>query len=157
MGGEVASDSSDAEKDAHLTIKGDKEETSDTTEETTGGSLTIKDTTTGMVIADGSDKKDSSVTITDGADVTIQDTHISGSTQSGRDVIQHGDLTLDGGSSLTIDKTEHGSHVGEDGKPHENGGIGIASWNDIIVKAKSKLNIKNTQTGIYGHQVPAPA
>ena len=152
VGGEVASDSSDAEKDAHLTIKGDKEETSDTTEETTGGSLTIKDTTTGMVIADGSDKKDSSVTITDGADVTIQDTHISGSTQSGRDVIQHGDLTLDGGSSLTIDKTEHGSHVGEDGKPHENGGIGIASWNDIIVKAKSKLNIKNTQTGIYGHQ-----
>lgn len=152
VGGEVASDSSDAKKDAHLTIKGDKEETSDTTEETTGGSLTIKDTTTGMVIAGGSDEKDSSVTITDGADVTIQDTHISGSTQSGRDVIQHGDLTLDGGSSLTIDKTEHGSHVGEDGKPHENGGIGIASWNDIIVKAKSKLNIKNTQTGIYGHQ-----
>ena len=152
VGGEVAFDSSDAEKDAHLTIKGDKEETSDTTEETTGGSLTIKDTTTGMVIAGGSDEKDSSVTITDGADVTIQDTHISGSTQSGRDVIQHGDLTLDGGSSLTIDKTEHGSHVGEDGKPHENGGIGIASWNDIIVKAKSKLNIKNTQTGIYGHQ-----
>ena len=148
VGGEVASDFSGAEKDAHLTIKGDKEETSDTTEETTGGSLTIKDTTTGMVIAGGSDEKDSSVTITDGADVTIQDTHVSGSTQSGRGVTQHGDLTLDGGSSLTID----GSHVGEDGKTHENGGIGIASWNDIIVKAKSKLNIKNTQTGIYGHQ-----
>ena len=148
VGGEVASDFSGAEKDAHLTIKGDKEETSDTTEETTGGSLTIKDTTTGMVIASGSDEKDSSVTITDGADVTIQDTHVSGSTQSGRGVTQHGDLTLDGGSSLTID----GSHVGEDGKTHENGGIGIASWNDIIVKAKSTLNIKNTQTGIYGHQ-----
>ena len=148
VGGEVASDFSGAEKDAHLTIKGDKEETSDTTEETTGGSLTIKDTTTGMVIAGGSDEKDSSVTITDGADVTIQDTHVSGSTQSGRGVTQHGDLTLDGGSSLTID----GSHVGEDDKTHENGGIGIASWNDIIVKAKSKLNIKNTQTGIYGHQ-----
>ena len=148
VGGEVASDFSGAEKDAHLTIKGDKEETSDTTEETTGGSLTIKATTTGMVIAGGSDEKDSSVTITDGADVTIQDTHVSGSTQSGRGVTQHGDLTLDGGSSLTID----GSHVGEDGKTHENGGIGIASWNDIIVKAKSKLNIKNTQTGIYGHQ-----
>ena len=148
VGGEVASDFSGAEKDAHLTIKGDKEETSDTTEETTGGSLTIKDTTTGMVIAGGSDEKDSSVTITDGADVTIQDTHVSGSTQSGRGVTQHGDLTLDGGSSLTID----GSHVGEDGKTHENGGIGIASWNDIIVKAKSKLNIKNTKTGIYGHQ-----
>ena len=148
VGGEVASDFSGAEKDAHLTIKGDKEETSDTTEETTGGSLTIKDTTTGMVIASGSDEKDSSVTITDGADVTIQDTHVSGSTQSGRGVTQHGDLTLDGGSSLTID----GSHVGEDGKTHENGGIGIASWNDIIVKAKSTLNIKNTKTGIYGHQ-----
>lgn len=148
VGGEVASDFSGAEKDAHLTIKGDKEETSDTTEETTGGSLTIKDTTTGMVIAGGSDEEDSSVTITDGADVTIQDTHVSGSTQSGRGVTQHGDLTLDGGSSLTID----GSHVGEDGKTHENGGIGIASWNDIIVKAKSKLNIKNTKTGIYGHQ-----
>lgn len=71
VGGEVASDFSGAEKDAHLTIKGDKEETSDTTEETTGGSLTIKGTTTGMVIADGSDEEDSSVTITDGADVTI--------------------------------------------------------------------------------------
>ena len=148
VGGEVASDFSGAEKDAHLTIKGDKEETSDTTEETTGGSLTIKGTTTGMVIAGGSDEEDSSVTITDGADVTIQDTHVSGSTQSGRGVTQHGDLTLDGGSSLTID----GSHVGEDGKTHENGGIGIASWNDIIVKAKSTLNIKNTKTGIYGHQ-----
>ena len=148
VGGEVASDFSGAEKDAHLTIKGDKEETSDTTEETTGGSLTIKGTTTGMVIAGGSDEEDSSVTITDGADVTIQDTHVSGSTQSDRGVTQHGDLTLDGGSSLTID----GSHVGEDGKTHENGGIGIASWNDIIVKAKSTLNIKNTKTGIYGHQ-----
>ena len=148
VGGEVASDFSGAEKDAHLTIKGDKEETSDTTEETTGGSLTIKGTTTGMVIAGDSDEEDSSVTITDGADVTIQDTHVSGSTQSGRGVTQHGDLTLDGGSSLTID----GSHVGEDGKTHENGGIGIASWNDIIVKAKSTLNIKNTKTGIYGHQ-----
>lgn len=144
VGGEVASDSSDAEKDAHLTIKGDKDETADTTEETTGGSLTIKDTTTGMVIAGGSDEKDSSVTITDGADVTIQDTHVSGSTQSGSGVIQHGDLTIEDGSSLTIDKVDNG---GSNSK-----GNGIASWNDIIVKAKSKLNIKNTQTGIYGHQ-----
>lgn len=144
VGGEVASDSSDAEKDAHLTIKGDKDETADTTEETSGGSLTIEDTTTGMVIAGGSDEKDSSVTITDGADVTIQDTHVSGSTQSGSGVIQHGDLTIEDGSSLTIDKVDNG---GSNSK-----GNGIASWNDIIVKAKSKLNIKNTQTGIYGHQ-----
>lgn len=152
VGGETASDSSDAEKDAHLTIKGDKEETSDTTEETSGGSLTIKDTTTGMVIAGGSDEKDSSVTLTDGADVTIQDTHVSGSTQSGSGVIQHGDLTLDDGSSLTIDNVESVERVGKDGKTYTAGGLGIASWNDIIVKAKSKLNIKNTQTGIYGHQ-----
>lgn len=161
VGGEVASDSSDAKKDAHLTIKGDtssKEEAAaedttegsetsgDTTEndKTSGGSLTIKDTTTGMVIAGGSKEKDSSVTITDGADVTIQDTHVSGSTQSGSGVIQHGDLTIEDGSSLTIDKVDNG---GSNSK-----GNGIASWNDIIVKAKSKLNIKNTQTGIYGHQ-----
>lgn len=144
VGGEVASDSSNAKKDAHLTIKGDKEETSDTTEETTGGSLTIKDTTTGMVIAGGSDEKDSSVTITDGADVTIQDTHVSGSTQSGSGVIQHGDLTIEDGSSLTIDKVDNG---GSNSK-----GNGIASWNDIIVKAKSKLNISGTSNGIYGHQ-----
>ena len=144
VGGETASDSSDAKKDAHLTSKGDKDETADTTKETSGGSLTIKDTTTGMVIAGGSDEKDSSVTITDGADVTIQDTHVSGSTQSGSGVIQHGDLTIEDGSSLTIDKVDNG---GSNSK-----GNGIASWNDIIVKAKSKLNIKNTQTGIYGHQ-----
>ena len=144
VGGEVASDSSNAKKDAHLTIKGDKEETSDTTEETTGGSLTIKDTTTGMVIAGGSDEKDSSVTITDGANVTIQDTHVSGSTQSGSGVIQHGDLTIEDGSSLTIDKVDNG---GSNSK-----GNGIASWNDIIVKAKSKLNISGTSNGIYGHQ-----
>ena len=152
VGGETASDSSDAKKDAHLTIKGDKDETADTTEETSGGSLTIEDTTTGMVIAGGSDEKDSSVTITDGADVTIQDTHVSGSTQSGSGVIQHGDLTLDDGSSLTIDNVESVERVGKDGKTYTAGGLGIASWNDIIVKAKSKLNIKNTQTGIYGHQ-----
>lgn len=161
VGGEVASDSSDAEKDAHLTIKGDtssKEEAAaedttegsetsgDTTEndKTSGGSLTIKDTTTGMVIAGGSKEKDSSVTITDGADVTIQDTHVSGSTQSGSGVIQHGDLTIEDGSSLTIDKVDNG---GSNSK-----GNGIASWNDIIVKAKSKLNISGTSNGIYGHQ-----
>ena len=105
-----------------------------------------------MVIAGGSKEKDSSVTLTDGADVTIQDTHVSGSTQSGSGVIQHGDLTLDDGSSLTIDNVESVERVGKDGKTYTAGGLGIASWNDIIVKAKSKLNIKNTQTGIYGHQ-----
>mgnify|MGYP000568003217 CR=1 FL=1 len=46
-------------------------------------------------MADGSD-----VEITDGADVTIEDTKTSSSTQAGRAVTQHGDLTLSGGSSL---------------------------------------------------------
>lgn len=141
VGGEVASDSSDAEKDAHLTIKGDKDETADTTEETSGGSLTIKDTTTGMVIAGGSKEKDSSVTIEDGANVTIEDTHTSASDQSSNAVIQHGDLTLTGGSSLTIDTVDKG------GKS-----IGIASWDDITVDSASELEIKGTSTGIYGHQ-----
>ena len=136
VGGEVASDSSDAEKDAHLTIKGDKDETADTTEETSGGSLTIRDTTTGMVMAAGSE-----VTMKDGADVTIRDTRTSASDQSSNAVIQHGDLTLTGGSSLTIDTVDKG------GKS-----IGIASWDDITVDSASELEIKGTSTGIYGHQ-----
>lgn len=129
----------------HLTISGGVKKTetaeadTEETESPAGGSLTISETTGGLVMAVGSD-----VEITDGADVTIEDTKTSSSTQAGRAVTQHGDLTLSGGSSLTIDG-------GKDNKaPHT--GIGIASWNDIIVKAKSTLNIKNIQTGIYGHQ-----
>lgn len=147
VGGEGAGDGSGTSEGAktHLTISGgvEKTETADAdTEETespAGGSLTISETTGGLVMADGSN-----VEITDGADVTIEDTKTSSSTQAGRAVTQHGDLTLSGGSSLTIDG-------GKDNKaPHT--GIGIASWDDIIVKAKSTLNIKNIQTGIYGHQ-----
>lgn len=96
VGGEGASDSSDASEGANtkLTISGgvEKTETAETdTEETespAGGSLTISDTTGGLVMADGSDVK-----ITDGADVTIEKTETSGSTQAGRGVTQHGDLT----------------------------------------------------------------
>lgn len=102
-GGEGASDSSDANEDAktNLTISGgvEKTETEDAdTEETespAGGSLTINETTGGLVMADGSD-----VEITDGANVTIEETKTSGSTQAGRGVTQHGDLTISGGSSL---------------------------------------------------------
>ena len=109
VGGEGASDSSDASEGANtkLTISGgvEKTETAETdTEETespAGGSLTISDTTGGLVMADGSD-----VEITDGADVTIEKTETSGSTQAGRGVTQHGDLTISGGSSLTIDGVE---------------------------------------------------
>ena len=103
VGGEGASDSSDASEGANtkLTISGgvEKTETAETdTEETespTGGSLTISDTTGGLVMADGSD-----VEITDGADVTIEKTKTSGASQAGRAVTQHGDLTISGGSSL---------------------------------------------------------
>lgn len=84
VGGEGASDSSDASEGANtkLTISGgvEKTETAETdTEETespAGGSLTISDTTGGLVMADGSD-----VEITDGANVTIEETKTSGSTQ----------------------------------------------------------------------------
>lgn len=149
VGGEGASDSSDANEGANtkLTISGgvEKTETAETdTEETespAGGSLTINETTGGLVMADGSD-----VEITDGADVTIKDTKTSGATQAGRAVTQHGDLTISDGSSLTIDGVEdnakHASHTG----------IGIASWDDITVEDGSTLDISDATTGIYGHQ-----
>lgn len=149
VGGEGASDSSDASEGANtkLTISGgvEKTETAETdTEETespAGGSLTISDTTGGLVMADGSD-----VEITDGADVTIEETKTSGSTQAGRGVTQHGDLTLSGGSSLTIDGVE------DNAKQASHTGIGIASWDDITVEDGSTLEISDATTGIYGHQ-----
>ena len=149
VGGEGASDSSDASEGANtkLTISGgvEKTETAETdteeTESSAGGSLTISDTTGGLVMADGSD-----VEITDGADVTIKDTKTSGATQAGRAVTQHGDLTISDGSSLTIDGVEDNAKQA----PHT--GIGIASWDEIKVEDGSTLDISNTETGIYGHQ-----
>lgn len=149
VGGEGASDSSDANEDAktNLTISGgvEKTETEDAdTEETespAGGSLTINETTGGLVMADGSD-----VEITDGADVTIKDTKTSGATQAGRAVTQHGDLTISGGSSLKIDDVE------DNAKQASHTGIGIASWDDITVEDGSTLDISDATTGIYGHQ-----
>lgn len=149
VGGEGASDSSDASEGANtkLTISGgvEKTETAETdteeTESSAGGSLTISDTTGGLVMADGSD-----VEITDGANVTIEETKTSGSTQAGRGVTQHGDLTISGGSSLTIDGVEDNAQQ----PPHT--GIGIASWDEITVEDGSTLDISNTETGIYGHQ-----
>lgn len=133
--------------DTKLTISGgvEKTETAETdTEETespAGGSLTIRDTTGGLVMADGSD-----VEITDGANVTIEETKTSGSTQAGRGVTQHGDLTISGGSSLTIDGVE------DNAKKASHTGIGIASWDEIKVEEESALNISGATTGIYGHQ-----
>lgn len=139
VGGEGASDSSDANEGAktNLTISGGV--TDGTTEE--GGSLTIHDTTGGLVMAEGSD-----VEITDGANVTIEETKTSGSTQAGRGVTQHGDLTISGGSSLTIDDVE------DNAKKASHTGIGIASWDDITVEDGSTLDISDATTGIYGHQ-----
>lgn len=149
VGGEGASDSSDASEGANtkLTISGGVEKTgtaetdTEETESPAGGSLTISDTTGGLVMADGSD-----VEITDGADVTIEETKTSGSTQAGRGVTQHGDLTISDGSSLTIDGVEDNAKQA----PHT--GIGIASWDEIKVEDGSTLDISNTETGIYGHQ-----
>ena len=149
VGGEGASDSSDASEGANtkLTISGgvEKTETAETdTEETespAGGSLTINETTGGLVMADGSD-----VEITDGANVTIEKTKTSGSTQAGRGVTQHGDLTISGGSSLTIDDVE------DNAEKASHTGIGIASWDEIKVEEESALNISGATTGIYGHQ-----
>lgn len=149
VGGEGASDSSDASEGANtkLTISGgvEKTETAETdteeTESSAGGSLTISDTTGGLVMADGSD-----VGITDGADVTIKDTKTSGAGQAGRAVTQHGDLTISGGSSLTIDGVE------DNAKQASHTGIGIASWDEITVEGGSTLDISGATTGIYGHQ-----
>lgn len=133
--------------DTKLTISGgvEKAETAETdTEETespAGGSLTISDTTGGLVMADGTD-----VEITDGANVTIEETKTSGSTQAGRGVTQHGDLTISGGSSLTIDGVE------DNAKQASHTGIGIASWDNITVEDGSTLEISDATTGIYGHQ-----
>lgn len=144
-----ASDGSGTSKDAktNLTISGGVEKTetegadTEETESPAGGSLTINETTGGLVMADGSD-----VEITDGANVTIEETKTSGSTQAGRAVTQHGDLTISGGSSLTIDGVEDNAKQA----PHT--GIGIASWDDITVEDGSTLEISDATTGIYGHQ-----
>lgn len=147
VGGGGAGDGSGASEGAktHLTISGGVEKTetaeadTEETESPAGGSLTISKTTGGLVMADGSD-----VEITDGADVTIEDTKTSSSTQAGRAVTQHGDLTISGGSSLTIDGVE------DNNAPHT--GIGIASWDEITVEGGSTLDISGATTGIYGHQ-----
>lgn len=146
-GGASDGSGTSAGAETNLTISGgvEKTETAETdteeTESSAGGSLTISDTTGGLVMADGSD-----VEITDGADVTIEETKTSGSTQAGRGVTQHGDLTISGGSSLTIDSVE------DNAKQASHTGIGIASWDDITVEDGSTLEISDATTGIYGHQ-----
>lgn len=140
VGGENAGDDSKG-KGASLTIKGD--ETSDQ------GSLNIDHTYTGMVISDGSN-----VTLTDNADVDINNTEAGSSTQGGRGIVQRGDLTIEDKSSLTIDTVGSGAYKidnDQEGLVYGNNGYGIDSTDDITVTGDSTLEIKGTQSSaIYG-------
>ena len=140
VGGEGVCDDSSGEG-ASLTIKGD--ETSDQ------GSLEIDHTYTGMVISNGSD-----VTLTDNADVDINNTEAGSTTQGGRGIVQRGDLTIEDNSSLTIDTVGSGAYKidnDQEGLVYGNNGYGIDSTDDIKVKGDSTLEIKGTQSSaIYG-------
>lgn len=140
VGGESAGDDSSGEG-ASLTIKGD--ETSDQ------GSLNIDHTYTGMVISDGSN-----VTLTDNADVDINNTEAGSTTQGGRGIVQRGDLAIQDNSSLTIDKVHRGVHKidnDQGGLTYDNNGHGIDSTAGITVTDDSTLEIKGTDgSAIYG-------
>lgn len=140
VGGENAGDDSKG-KGASLTIKGD--------ENSKQGSLNIDRTYTGMVISDGSD-----VTLTDNADVDINNTEAGSTTQGGRGIVQRGDLTIEDNSSLTIDTVHRGVHKidnDQGGLRYDNNGYGIDSTDDITVTGDSTLEIKGTQSSaIYG-------
>lgn len=140
VGGEGVCDDSSG-KGASLTIKGD--ETSDQ------GSLKIDQTYTGMVISDGSD-----VTLTDNADVDINNTEAGSTTQGGRGIVQRGDLAIEDNSSLTIDKVHRGVHKidnDQGGLTYDNNGHGIDSTAGITVTDDSTLEIKGTDgSAIYG-------
>lgn len=140
VGGEgVCDDSSGA--GASLTIKGD--------ENSEQGSLKIDHTYTGMVISNGSD-----VTLTDNADVDINNTDAGSTTQGGRGIVQRGDLAIEDNSSLTIDTVHRGVHKidnDQGGLRYDNNGHGIDSTAGITVTDDSTLEIKGTQSSaIYG-------
>ena len=140
VGGEGVCDDSSGEG-ASLTIKGD--------ENSEQGSLKIDRTYTGMVISDGSD-----VTLTDNADVDINNTEAGSTTQGGRGIVQRGDLTIEDNSSLTIDTEGSGAYKidnDQEGIVYGNNGYGIDSTDDITVTGDSTLEIKGTQSSaIYG-------
>lgn len=140
VGGENAGDDSSGEG-ASLTIKGD--ETSDQ------GSLNIDHTSTGMVISNDSD-----VTLTDNADVDINNTDAGSTTQGGRGIVQRGDLAIEDNSSLTIDTVHRGVHKidnDQGGLRYDNNGHGIDSTAGITVTGDSTLEIKETEgSAIYG-------
>lgn len=140
VGGNGVCDDSKGEG-ASLTIKGD--------ENSEQGSLNIDRTYTGMVISDGSD-----VTLTDNADVDINNTEAGSTTQGGRGIVQRGDLAIEDNSSLTIDKVHRGVHKidnDQGGLRYDNNGHGIDSTAGITVTGDSTLEIKETEgSAIYG-------
>lgn len=140
VGGNGVCDDSKGEG-ASLTIKGD--------ENSEQGSLNIDRTYTGMVISDGSD-----VTLTDNADVDINNTEAGSTTQGGRGIVQRGDLAIEDNSSLTIDKVHRGVHKidnDQGGLTYDNNGHGIDSTAGITVTDDSTLEIKGTDgSAIYG-------
>lgn len=140
VGGNGVCDDSKGEG-ASLTIKGD--------ENSEQGSLNIDRTYTGMVISDGSD-----VTLTDNADVDINNTEAGSTTQGGRGIVQRGDLAIEDNSSLTIDTVGSGAYKidnDQEGLVYGNNGYGIDSTDDITVTGDSTLEIKGTQSSaIYG-------
>lgn len=102
-----------------------------------------------MVISSGSD-----VTLTDNADVDINNTEAGSTTQGGRGIVQRGDLTVEDKSSLTIDTVGSGAYKidnDQEGLVYGNNGYGIDSTDDITVTGDSTLEIKGTQSSaIYG-------
>lgn len=140
VGGNGVCDDSSCEG-ASLTIKGD--------ENSEQGSLKIDHTYTGMVISNGSD-----VTLTDNADVDINNTDAGSTTQGGRGIVQRGDLAIEDNSSLTIDTVHRGVHKidnDQGGLRYDNNGHGIDSTAGITVTGDSTLEIKETEgSAIYG-------
>ena len=140
VGGNGVCDDSSGEG-ASLTIKGD--------ENSEQGSLKIDHTYTGMVISNGSD-----VTLTDNADVDINNTDAGSTTQGGRGIVQRGDLAIEDNSSLTIDTVHRGVHKidnDQGGLRYDNNGHGIDSTAGITVTGDSTLEIKETEgSAIYG-------
>lgn len=102
-----------------------------------------------MVISSGSD-----VTLTDNADVDINNTEAGSTTQGGRGIVQRGDLTIEDNSSLTIDTVGSGAYKIDNDQEdlvYGNNGYGIDSTDDITVTGDSTLEIKGTQSSaIYG-------
>ena len=136
VGGDVA-DSSVG--DATLNIYGTEDGT---------GSLDIANAGNGIVV-----KNESSLTVTDNAQVTIEDTVTVTSSGAGRGINQYGDLTISDGAWVNIDGVYQGKVTVDndlDGWTSSNYGYGIDSYKEINIDGGS-LSIDTTENGIYLH------